>query len=35
MNVARLNMCHGTHEWHTAVIERIRKLNKLKGYFPM
>lgn len=31
MNVARLNMCHGTHEWHTAVIERIRKLNKLKG----
>ncbi|CAL8462457.1 g1990 [Coccomyxa elongata] len=32
MNVARLNMCHGTHDWHTAVIERIRKLNKLKGF---
>ena len=31
MNVARLNMCHGSHEWHSAVIERIRKLNKTKG----
>ena len=32
MNVARLNMCHGSHEWHTAVIESIRRLNKEKGY---
>ena len=31
MNVARLNMCHGTHEWHLSVIERIRQLNKSKG----
>ncbi len=31
MNVARLNMCHGTHEWHIGVIERIRQLNKSKG----
>ena len=31
MNVARLNMSHGTHEWHSSVIERIRKLNKTKG----
>ncbi|CAL5227753.1 g10772 [Coccomyxa viridis] len=32
MNVARLNMSHGTHEWHSSVIERIRKLNKTKGF---
>ena len=32
MNVARLNMCHGSHEWHTSVIDSIRKLNKEKGY---
>ncbi len=32
MNVARLNMCHGTHEWHKTVIDRIRHLNKSKGY---
>ena len=31
MNVARLNMSHGSHEWHSSVIERIRKLNKTKG----
>ena len=31
MNVARLNMCHGTHEWHREVIARIRKLNKENG----
>ena len=31
MNVARLNMCHGTQEWHHDVIERIRKLNKENG----
>lgn len=32
MNVARLNMCHGTHEWHRSVIEKIRALNHDKGY---
>lgn len=31
MNVARLNMGHGTREWHKSVIDRIRKLNKDKG----
>jgi pyruvate kinase len=31
MNVARLNMCHGTHASHKAVIDAIRKLNKDKG----
>lgn len=28
MNVARLNMSHGTHEWHYDVIRHIRTLNK-------
>ncbi|KAF2294312.1 hypothetical protein GH714_009173 [Hevea brasiliensis] len=28
MNVARLNMCHGTREWHRNVIRRIKKLNE-------
>ncbi|KAL8100732.1 hypothetical protein AgCh_032840 [Apium graveolens] len=32
MNVARLNMCHGTHEWHKSVIEKIRRLNVEKGF---
>ncbi|WIA37757.1 hypothetical protein OEZ86_014633 [Tetradesmus obliquus] len=32
MNVARLNMTHGNHEWHNAVVARIRQLNKEKGY---
>uniref|UniRef100_A0A2P2LRM5 Pyruvate kinase n=1 Tax=Rhizophora mucronata TaxID=61149 RepID=A0A2P2LRM5_RHIMU len=32
MNVARINMCHGTHEWHARVIERVRRLNEEKGY---
>lgn len=31
MNVARLNMCHGDHAWHKALIHRIRTLNKEKG----
>ena len=31
MNVARLNLCHGTHEWHRDIIQRIRKLNKENG----
>ncbi|KAL1806480.1 hypothetical protein ACET3Z_029548 [Daucus carota] len=32
MNVARINMCHGTRDWHKRVIERVRKLNEDKGY---
>uniref|UniRef100_A0A5B7ABX2 Pyruvate kinase n=1 Tax=Davidia involucrata TaxID=16924 RepID=A0A5B7ABX2_DAVIN len=32
MNVARLNMCHGTREWHRMVIERVRRLNEEKGF---
>eukprot|EP00879_Flechtneria_rotunda_P019982 GHRR01021008.1.p1 GENE.GHRR01021008.1~~GHRR01021008.1.p1 ORF type:complete len:253 (+),score=41.99 GHRR01021008.1:220-978(+) len=32
MNVARLNMTHGNHAWHEQVVERIRRLNKEKGY---
>ncbi|XP_030472954.1 pyruvate kinase isozyme A, chloroplastic [Syzygium oleosum] len=32
MNVARINMCHGTREWHRRVIERVRRLNEEKGY---
>lgn len=27
MSVARLNMCHGDHAWHTAAIEAIRRVN--------
>lgn len=32
MNVARLNMCHGSREWHRNVIRLIKKLNEQKGY---
>lgn len=32
MNVARLNMCHGTHEWHREVIKIVRRLNEEKGF---
>lgn len=32
MNVARLNMCHGTRDWHTQVIRNVRSLNSEKGY---
>ncbi|KAL7177823.1 hypothetical protein ACSBR2_031062 [Camellia fascicularis] len=32
MNVARINMCHGTRDWHRTVIERVRRLNEEKGY---
>ncbi|KAJ8529980.1 hypothetical protein K7X08_036815 [Anisodus acutangulus] len=32
MNVARLNMCHNSREWHQDVIRKIQKLNEEKGY---
>ena len=32
VNVARLNMCHGTHEWHRQAIRNCRRLNAEKGY---
>ncbi|MCO5583531.1 hypothetical protein L7F22_037442 [Adiantum nelumboides] len=32
MNVARLNLCHGTKEWHAQVIQHVRRLNAEKGY---
>ncbi|XP_042402093.1 pyruvate kinase isozyme A, chloroplastic-like [Zingiber officinale] len=32
MNVARVNMCYGTREWHRQVIRKIRRLNEEKGF---
>ncbi|KAI3884025.1 hypothetical protein MKX03_005300 [Papaver bracteatum] len=32
MNVARINMCHGTRDWHRCVIQSVRRLNEEKGY---
>ncbi|GLU03392.1 hypothetical protein SLE2022_205940 [Rubroshorea leprosula] len=32
MNVARLNMCHNTREWHLDVIKKIKRLNEEKGF---
>ncbi|XP_047334544.1 pyruvate kinase isozyme A, chloroplastic [Impatiens glandulifera] len=32
MNVARINMCHNSRDWHRRVIERVRRLNDEKGY---
>lgn len=32
MNVARLNMCHNTREWHREVIRKIKRLNDEKGF---
>ncbi|GMI76102.1 PLASTIDIAL PYRUVATE KINASE 1 [Hibiscus trionum] len=32
MNVARVNMCHGTREWHRNVIRRVKQLNEEKGF---
>ena len=32
INVARLNMCHNTWEWHRDVIRKIKRLNEEKGY---
>lgn len=31
MNVARLNMSHGSHEWHIDIINKIRQLNEKEG----
>jgi len=31
MNIARLNMSHGTLEWHAAVIHHIKRLNRKGG----
>lgn len=31
MNVARLNMSHGTHQWHKGVIKNIKTINKQTG----
>ncbi|OVA07348.1 Pyruvate kinase [Macleaya cordata] len=32
MNIARLNMCHNSREWHSDVIRNIKKLNEEKGF---
>lgn len=32
MNIARLNMCHNTREWHRNAIQAIRRLNEEKGF---
>ncbi|KAI3770044.1 hypothetical protein L6452_01164 [Arctium lappa] len=32
MNVARLNMCHNTRDWHEDVIRKIKKLNHELGF---
>jgi pyruvate kinase len=32
MNIARLNMTHGTHAWHSQVVQHIRRLNREKGW---
>ncbi|KAI4302427.1 hypothetical protein MLD38_038172 [Melastoma candidum] len=32
MNVARIDMCHNSREWHRRVIGRVRRLNREKGY---
>lgn len=34
MDIVRLNMSHGSHEWHRAVIENVRQVNQ-KGRFNL
>lgn len=35
MNIARLNMSHGDHEFHRKIIRNIKSLNKELGRFPI
>lgn len=35
MNIARLNLSHGTHEQHRAVIASIRSINAERGHTPV
>ncbi len=35
MNIARLNMSHGDHEFHRKIIRNIKSLNKDLGKFPI
>lgn len=32
MNIARLNMSHGTYEWHKSVIDRVKEINQKEGF---
>ncbi|XP_078436591.1 plastidial pyruvate kinase 1, chloroplastic-like isoform X2 [Wolffia australiana] len=32
MNVARLNLCHNSREWHRGVIKAVKRLNREKGF---
>jgi pyruvate kinase len=32
MGVARVNLCHGGHEWHRAAMRAVRKLNEEEGF---
>lgn len=34
MNIARINMSHGTHEWHANVIKKLRNVSK-QARFPV
>lgn len=34
MDIVRLNMSHGTHDWHRAVIENVREINS-RGRFNL
>jgi len=34
MNIARINMSHGTHEWHSATIRKIKRASQL-ARFPI
>ncbi|KAD3336744.1 hypothetical protein E3N88_32263 [Mikania micrantha] len=31
MDRARINMCHGTRDWHDAVFQKVRSLNRRNG----
>ncbi len=34
MNIARVNMSHGNHEWHSKILQRLRKISK-NSFFPI